>query len=275
MKATRRGFLAGLSALLPAGWLAPQVLAANASANRQLPDYFGELGVRPFINAVGPYSSLGGAQMWPEVIEAMDYAIKNKARMTDLHDAVGQRIAELTGAESAMVTAGATSAIIVGTAACMTLGDKDKMERLPDASSMRNEVIIQRGQRYMYDRSIRTPGATLVEVETAEDITAAIGPDTAMLFYLLNRPEEASVPMEEYIALGKAHDIPVSAMRRPRFHRPGEFTGPSMPASISSAIPAARACVVRTAQGYYWVAKTWLALPGNTVLPTTVHSAAA
>ena len=66
------------------------------------PDYFANLGVRPFINAIGPYSSLGGAEMWPEVIDAMDYAIKNKARMSDLHDAVGRRIAELTGAAAAI-----------------------------------------------------------------------------------------------------------------------------------------------------------------------------
>ena len=64
------------------------------------PDYFSDLNVSPFINAVGPYSSLGGAHMWPEVIDAMDYAVKNKARMSDLHDAVGKRIAELTGVES-------------------------------------------------------------------------------------------------------------------------------------------------------------------------------
>lgn len=209
MKATRRGFIAGVSALLPSGWFAPNLLAATDANGSSLPNYFGDLGVQPFINAVGPYSSLGGAQMWPEVIDAMDYAVKNKARMTDLHNAVGARIAELTTAESAMVTAGATSAIIVGTAACMTLGDEGKMERLPDSSGMRNEVIIQRGQRYMYDRSIRAPGARLVEVETADDIRAAIGPSTAMMFFLLNRPEKATVPMSEYIALGKEHGVPV------------------------------------------------------------------
>ena len=138
--------------MLPASWLARDVLAAENPTLPALPDYFADLGVRPFINAVGPYSSLSGAQMWPEVIEAMDYAIQNKAHMTDLHDAVGKRIAELTGASSAMVTAGATSAIILATADWMRLGDEEKMERLPHSDGMRNEVIVQRGQRYMYDR---------------------------------------------------------------------------------------------------------------------------
>ncbi len=94
MKTNRRHFLAGLSAIAPLSSFSLKVFAEAAT-----PDYFANLGVCPFINAIGPYSSLGGAEMWPEVIDAMDYAIKNKARMSDLHDAVGRRIAELTGAE--------------------------------------------------------------------------------------------------------------------------------------------------------------------------------
>jgi len=204
VKTNRRHFLAGLGAVAPLNSLSLQAAAAPAT-----PDYFADLGVRPFINAIGPYSSLGGAEMWPEVIEAMDYAIKNKARMTDLHDAVGRRIAELTGAEAAMVTAGATCAIILGTAACMTLGDEDKMERMPATSGMANEVIILKSQRYLYDRSIRAPGAKLVEVESADDVRAAINPRTAMLFYLLNRPDDDTIGIPEYVAIAREHDIPI------------------------------------------------------------------
>ena len=183
-----------------------KVAAAQAPAE---PDYFADLGVRPFINAIGPYSSLGGAEMWPEVIDAMDYAIKNKARMSDLHDAVGRRIAELTGAEAAMVTSGATCAIILATVACMTMGDEDKMERLPDTSGMANEVIILKSQRYLYDRSIRAPGAKLVEVESADDIRAAINPNTAMLFYLLNRPDDDTIGIAHFVSIAREYGVPI------------------------------------------------------------------
>lgn len=206
MKTNRRKFLAGLSALAPLSSLAIKASAEQAVAT---PDYFAELGVQPFINAIGPYSSLGGAQMWPEVIEAMDYAIRNKARMTDLHDAVGRRIAQLTGAEAAMVSSGATGAIILGTAACMTMGDEENMERLPDTSGMPNEVIIPKSQRYLYDRSIRAPGAKLIEVDSADEIRAAINPSTAMLFYLLNRPDDETITAAEYIAIAKEYDVPI------------------------------------------------------------------
>ena len=207
MKTSRRKFLAGVSAVAPLGILSSgEPAAAEGTA---IPDYFGNLGVRPFINAVGPYSSLGGAEMWPEVIEAMDYAVRNKVRMSELHDAVGKRIAELTGAESAMVSAGATSAMILGTAACMTMGDEEKMERLPGPVGMPHEVIMLKSQRYLYDRSIKAPGAVLVEVETAADVRAAINPNTAMMFYLLNRPENLKIEAASYIALAKEFNIPI------------------------------------------------------------------
>jgi len=204
VKTNRRHFIAGLSVAAPLSSLSLSAAAAAAT-----PDYFADLGVRPFINAIGPYSSLGGAEMWPEVIDAMDYAIRNKARMSDLHDAVGRRIAELTGAAAAMVTSGATCGIILGTAACMTMGDEEKMERMPDTSGMPNEVIILKSQRYLYDRSIRAPGAKLVEVASADEIEAAINPNTAMLFYLLNRPDDDTIRAADFVAIAREHGVPI------------------------------------------------------------------
>ncbi len=208
LKTSRRHFLAGLGAVAPLSGLSCDASAAIDTA-AVATHYFDDLGVKPFINAVGPYSSLGGAEMWPEVIDAMDYAIRNKVRMSDLHDAVGKRIAELTGAEAAMVSAGATSAIILGTAACMTLGDGDRMERIPDTTGMPNEVIMLKRQRYMYDRSIRAPGARIVEVDTEADIRAAVNDRTAMFFYLLNRPDQLKIDVSDYIALAHELDIPI------------------------------------------------------------------
>ncbi|SVC18987.1 uncharacterized protein METZ01_LOCUS271841, partial [marine metagenome] len=206
VRTNRRNFLTGLGVTLPLS----SALGKNPFTKKadRTTNHFKELSVPSFINAIGPYSSLGGAEMWPEVIEAMDYAINHKIRVSELHDAVGKRIAELLGTESAMVSAGATSAIILGTAACMTMGDEVKMERLPNTSGMPNEVIILKSHRYLYDRSIKAPGARLIEVETADDIRAAINDKTAMMFYLLNRPEKQKVRLAEYVALAKEFDIP-------------------------------------------------------------------
>ena len=204
MKTNRRQFLSTLGAAAPvAGLVHPSAVLADDETPLAVSNDFSDLGVKSFINAIGPYSSLGGAVMWPEVIDAMDYAIRNKIRMSDLQDAVGRRIAALLGANAAMGTSGATGAIILGTAACMTGGNRERQERIPDTTGMPNEVLILKSQRYLYDRSIRAPGAVLVEVETEADIRAAVNERTAMMFYLQNRPSNLALTVEVYIMLAK------------------------------------------------------------------------
>ena len=132
-------------------------------------DYYKELGVKPFINAAGAYSALGGARMRPQVVDAMRYATTRKVKMKELHDAIGKRISELAGSESAMVTSGATASMVLGTAACMTMGDEKKMQQLPDTTGIKDEIIIQKKHRYTYDRALTVPGGHFVEVETTPE----------------------------------------------------------------------------------------------------------
>ena len=210
MKTNRRQFLSTLGAAAPvAGLVHPSAALADDETPLAVSNDFSDLGVKSFINAIGPYSSLGGAVMWPEVIDAMDYATRNKIRMSDLQDAVGRRIAALLGANAAMVTSGATGAIILGTAACMTGGNRERQERIPDTTGMPNEVLILKSQRYLYDRSIRAPGAVLVEAETEADIRAAGNERTAMMFYLQNRPSNLALTVEVYIRLAKEFSVPI------------------------------------------------------------------
>jgi uncharacterized pyridoxal phosphate-dependent enzyme len=170
-------------------------------------DYHKELGVKSFINAIGSYSSLGGEEMWPEVIEAMDYAVANKAEMEDLHDAVGKRIAEMVGSEYAAVTAGATSAIILGTAGCMSGLDPEILQTLPHPpAGTKDEVILQRSHQYLYDRALRVPGAKLVFVDSEDDLKAAITSKTAMMFYV--RKMKGEISLHRWIEIAKEHHIP-------------------------------------------------------------------
>ena len=211
MATSRRKFLAGIGAAAPMSGLSAATSSADAEGSSDSGrDYFTDLGVKPFINAIGPYSSLGGAEMWPEVLEAMDYAIRHKVRISDLHDAVGQRIAALLGSESAMVTSGATGAIILGTAACMTLGDPARMEALPDTSDMPNEVLILRSQRYLYDRSIRAhPAPYWLKSVLKKRFAYRSMRVRRMFFYLQNRPENLEIDVDDYIRIAKEHNIPI------------------------------------------------------------------
>ena len=171
-------------------------------------DYYQELGVKPFINAAGAYSALGGARMRPQVADAMRYAATRKVKMKELHDAVGKRIAERVGSEAAMVTSGATAAMVLGTAACMTLGDEDKMQQLPDTNGIKNEIIIQKKHRYTYDRALTVAGGRFVEVETEEDVRNTVSETTAMMFFLKPTHVGDNIPAERYVALARELGIP-------------------------------------------------------------------
>jgi L-seryl-tRNA(Ser) seleniumtransferase len=94
-------------------------------------DYFKELGLRTFINAAGTYTMLTASLPHPEVVKAINYAALQFVRLEDLQDKVGERIAELLKCEAAMVSAGAASAITLGTAAVLTGGDPKKAQSIP------------------------------------------------------------------------------------------------------------------------------------------------
>jgi L-seryl-tRNA(Ser) seleniumtransferase len=171
-------------------------------------DYFKELGIRPFINAAGTYTTLTASLMQPEVVQAIDYASKQFVHLIDLHNAVGKRIASLIGCEAAMVTAGAASALTLGTAACMTGTNQEFIRRLPDTTAMKTEVIIQKSHRYGYDHAIRNCGIRFVEVETREDLERAINDRTVMMMFLNENDALGKIKAAEFVELGKKHRIP-------------------------------------------------------------------
>jgi L-seryl-tRNA(Ser) seleniumtransferase len=200
----RRRFLQGkLSLPLLGPWLSRRAQGANKPR-----DFFRELGVKGFINAAEPFTALTGALMPAEVKEAWDYGVAKYVRLDELHDAVGKRIAELIGCESAMVTSGAASALTLGTAACMTGADREKVRRLPGTSGMKNEVIIQKSHRYGYDHAVRNCGIRYVEVETREELERSIGERTAMLHFFNTNDPVGHIKLAEFAQIGKKHGIP-------------------------------------------------------------------
>lgn len=180
----------------------------SRAATKPRRDFFAELGVGQFINAAEPFTALSGAPLSAEVAEAWQYAAERSVRLDQVHDAVGKRIAALIGSEAAMVTAGAASALTLGTAACVTGADRDKVRRLPDTAGMRNEVIIQKSHRYGYDHAVRNCGIRYVEVESAEELVRAIGPKTAMLHFFNTNEPMGRIKLPEFAELGKKHGIP-------------------------------------------------------------------
>ncbi|MEM3713946.1 MAG: aminotransferase class V-fold PLP-dependent enzyme [Nitrososphaeria archaeon] len=172
-------------------------------------DIYEKLGVRKVINASSHPTTLGGAIMRPETVTAMIEASKYSVVMAELHKKAGEIIAEFTGAEAALVTSGAASAIVLGVAGCMTGLDRDKILRLPDTRGMKNEVIIQKSHINMYSNLVRHAGARMVIVDSREEkIVSAISDNTALIFHVAGR-DHLGVPLEKIISIAKNYNIPV------------------------------------------------------------------
>jgi D-glucosaminate-6-phosphate ammonia-lyase len=193
-----------LSLPLWGAWLSGRKAAA-APVSR---DFFKELGVRGFINAAEPYTALTGSLMRREVQMAWDYAAPKYVRLDELHDAVGKRIASIIGSEAAMVTSGAASALTLGTAACMTGTDREKIRRLPDTTDMKTEVIIQKSHRYGYDHAVRNCGIRYIDVETQDELERAINDRTVMMHFFNTNDPVGKIKLAEFAAIGKKHGIP-------------------------------------------------------------------
>jgi len=207
---SRRRFLESMSAVPLAGGFAAAGAAPAGAAEKSKsgPDYFKELGVRPFINAAGTYTAMTASLMLPEVMDAINYASKHYVMLDELHDRVGERIAALVHSEAAMVTSGAASALTLGTAGVLTGTDRQKVGELPNLANMKSEVIIQKAHRFGYEHAFRNCGVKFVEVETREDLERAVNDKTAMMAFYNNNNKEGRIQDEEFAALGKKHGVP-------------------------------------------------------------------
>ena len=205
----RRNFIQSMSSLPFIGGLfsSNTIAAALKPAGR---DYFKELNVRPFINGAGTFTTLTASLMWPEVVEAMNYASKIFVPLNDLQEAAGKRVAELIGCEAAMITSGAAAALTVGTAACIAGKNPDWIRRIPDlaGTGMKSEVIIQKSHRYGYDHAVRNCGVKMIEVETADELEKAVNEKTAMMLFFNDADPRGKVKIEEFVKLGKKHNVP-------------------------------------------------------------------
>src|SRR5258708_35335413 len=169
-------FMKLAAAAPPLGPIAARNLYAQAAAAmgkdlRQ--NVYTRLGVRTVINCRGTWTYLSGSLEFPEVRQAQIEAGHYFVNMLELQRGAGRRLAELTGAESGMVTSGAAGAMAAATAACMA-GSNDKyVWQLPDTTGLKHEVIMV-GGRSAFDSAIRLTGAKLLLLFSPEELANAI-----------------------------------------------------------------------------------------------------
>ncbi len=171
-------------------------------------DYYDKLGVTKIINAAGTYTALTASIMPPSVQAAVARAAKHPVRLAELQKAAGEYLAQKLRCEAALVSAGAASALTLGTAACLTVANKCNIRDIPtEVPRMKNEVLIQKGHRYGYDQAVLCCGVRFVEVETLQQYESAFSAKTVMaLFY--NAAEAGEISREDWIRVAHKHGVP-------------------------------------------------------------------
>ena len=171
-------------------------------------DYYNKLGVIPFINAAGTFTFLSASLLPDEVQAAMTLAAQQPVNIEELHKAAGEYLAKRLHCEAALVTAGAASALTLGTGACITLGNKQAILNMPvDMSGLKNEVIVQKTHRYDYDHALRNCGIKFVEVETPEEYDGAFN-DRTVMAHFFNAAEHGQISREDWVHVAHKHGVP-------------------------------------------------------------------
>ena len=156
---------------------------------------YDEIGIRRVLNASGSMTYLGGSLIAPDVVEKMGEAARSFIVMEELVEWACGEVARLTGTEAALVTTGTAGGILLATAAVLTGRDRQKMRSLPTVGP-KCEILVQMPHRIGFDHAIGVAGGSLVEVggpqgATREQLAAAIGPNTAAVFYVVLDPKPA------------------------------------------------------------------------------------
>ncbi|WOH52598.1 hypothetical protein [Bradyrhizobium sp. sBnM-33] len=168
-----------------------------------------ELGVEPFIQCAGVRTTYGASNPSDEVIAAMNAAAEAFVDMDELAEGAGRRMAELTGAEWGVITAGTAATLALATAACIAGNNPELMLRLPDTSGLRNKVLIPCDQRFAYEQAFRVAGAEIVSIARIEELAQALDGSIAMIC-LLGRMDAASVlPLSSFLPFARAHGVPI------------------------------------------------------------------
>ncbi len=207
----RRDFFAWSRNLLAGGGLAASLQAAPAPHQpiEEGEDYYEKLGVTKIINAAGTYTILTASTMPPPVQAAVARAAKHPVRLIELQRKAGEYLAKRLRCEGAVVTAGAASALTLGTAACVTVANRNAAPHdMPNGmANLKNEVIVQKAHRYDYDHALLNCGIRFVEVETLAQYEAAFT-DRTVMAHFFNAAEQGQISREDWIRVAHQHGVP-------------------------------------------------------------------
>jgi D-glucosaminate-6-phosphate ammonia-lyase len=189
--------------------LGGRIQRASAAALDIGANLYQSIGVRPILNARGTFTIITGSLTLPEVKRAMDEASRHFVQMDELMEGVSKRLAEVTGAEWGIITAGCCAALTHCTAAAIAGFNPERMQRLPDLTGLKNEVIIPSYSRNVYDHAIRMLGVKIVEVREPSELEAAFNSRTAMVYILGGPGDDGPLGTRVIAEVAKRKNVPV------------------------------------------------------------------
>jgi len=186
------------------------VSAGLSSAAPSIPNPYRDLGVEPIINCGSSRSFYGNSVVGESVALAMHAASADFVIMRELADAIGGKLARLTGAPWGMVSAGTASALALATAACVAANNPLCMLRLPSIRGMADTVLIPKGQRFAYDQSIRLTGCSIVEFDGQAELEVALcSYRVALVAIFGERMSHCTIAFETIVSLCNKKRVPV------------------------------------------------------------------
>ena len=194
--------------------------ATTGLAQTARPDIRRQLGLRPIINASGTMTVLGASIMVPEAIAAMAAIAGEFVEMQQLHQLASDAVAQATGAEAGFITASCASAITLAVAATLTGERLLAIERLPDTTGLKREVLVQLGHMVGYgaslEQTIAMTGARVVPVGTVSmardyQLDQAITESTACAVFVVSHMtvQYAMLSLEQVCRICHAKGVPV------------------------------------------------------------------
>ena len=183
-----------------------------------------KMGIRRVINAATCLTRLGGSIPDPTIYKAMQQASKTFVQIPELQQWAGRAIAQATGAEAGLPTAGANNAITLAAAACIMKGtplenyDPLQLEtwtplikKLPmHTQGLKTRFIVQRNNRNVYDHAVECAGGTFVEADPTEQaLRQAYDKNTTAAYYYTVRSAANALPLETLVKVAHSHGAPV------------------------------------------------------------------
>jgi L-seryl-tRNA(Ser) seleniumtransferase len=191
-------------------------------------DPYRKYGLTRVINASTSLTRLGGSISHPDVFSSMEDASKAFIRIPELQKWAGDRISKELGTEAALPASGAACALMLASAACIFKGtelekynplEKNEwntiIQRLPlHTGGLRNEFIVMKNDRNVYDHSVECAGGIMVEAGEADHTTVdhihdVINPEKTAAFYYTIRHSTDIMPVKDFAELAKEYNLPL------------------------------------------------------------------